>query len=263
MDVRKRIQEHYDEAGYYFYDEQIIGIFLQGSQNYGLETPESDVDTKCIITPCFQDIALNRKPKSGTHILDNGEHLDYKDVRLYFETFRKQNLNFLEILFTDYFIINPTYTTLWGDLLNKREEIAHMNPYYAVKAMSGVAYEKYRKLFIRTDINANRFDKYEYDPKQLFHLFRIEEFIEDYISGYPFKECMKPSDPKGLIEVKHGYYHWSEVGEIAAKAIEHVDQMANNFFEKTPNKENKETKAFLDKILYNIMEESVKKELSI
>lgn len=262
IDVQKRVQEHYEEAGLYFYDEQIVGVFLQGSQNYGLETPESDVDTKCIVTPSFYDIALNKKPKTGTHVLDNGEHLDYKDVRLYFETFRKQNLNFLEILFTDYKIINPDYQELWGILESHREEIAHLNPYYAVKAMTGVAYEKYRKLFIRTEVNAERFDKYEYDPKQLFHLFRIEEFIEDYIKGYPFKECMTSSDPGGLIEVKHGYYHWSHVEEYALQAMEHIDQMTDAFFAVTPKEENKKTKALLDKVLYGIMRKSIAREVA-
>ena len=107
--THERVKEHYEEALEKFQKNNIVGIFLQGSQNYGLEIPESDVDTKLIITPSFKDIALNHKPISTTHVRANQEHIDFKDIRLYMETFRKQNLNFLEILFTDFFSINPLY----------------------------------------------------------------------------------------------------------------------------------------------------------
>ena len=107
--VMDRLRDHYNEALEYFPEDRIVGIFLQGSQNYGLEIPGSDVDTKLIVTPTFEDIAMNRKAISTTHIRANDEHIDFKDIRLMFQTFRKQNLNFLEILFTDFKIVNPLY----------------------------------------------------------------------------------------------------------------------------------------------------------
>ena len=108
-ETMRRLYEHHEEAKQYFPEDRIVGVWLQGSQNYGLDLPTSDVDTKLIVVPTFKDIALNRKPVSTTHVRANDEHIDFKDIRLYIETFKKQNLNFLEILFTDYFIINPFY----------------------------------------------------------------------------------------------------------------------------------------------------------
>ena len=119
MEIKERLMEHYEEALQYFPEDQIVGIFLQGSQNYGLDTMNSDVDTKLIVVPSFKDICLNRKPVSTTHVRANNEHIDFKDVRLYMETFRKQNLNFLEILFTDYCWINPMYVEQWMRLVEK------------------------------------------------------------------------------------------------------------------------------------------------
>ena len=83
MTVIDRVREHYNEALTYFPEDRIVGIFLQGSQNYGLATPQSDVDTKLIVTPTFRDIAMNRKPVSTTHIRANEEHIDFKDIRLF------------------------------------------------------------------------------------------------------------------------------------------------------------------------------------
>lgn len=44
----------------------VLGVFLQGSQNYGLDYEGSDIDTKAIIIPSFDDFVLNRKPISTT-----------------------------------------------------------------------------------------------------------------------------------------------------------------------------------------------------
>ena len=116
--IMKCVQEHYDEALQYFPEEQIVGVFLQGSQNYELDYAGSDVDTKLIVVPSFKDICLNKKPVSTTHVRANDEHTDWKDIRLYMETFRKQNLNFLEILFTPYKIVNPQYAKFWQKVLD-------------------------------------------------------------------------------------------------------------------------------------------------
>lgn len=122
MTIFERVREHYDEALTHFTEDQVVGIFLQGSQNYGLDTPQSDVDTKLIVVPSFKDIAMNRKPVSTTHIRANDEHTDWKDIRLYIQTFRKQNLNFLEILYTDFAIVNPIYEKQWNRLILKQEK---------------------------------------------------------------------------------------------------------------------------------------------
>ena len=78
-----RLHEHYLESLQYFPEDQTVGCFLQGSQNYGLDHEESDVDTKLIVVPSFKDICLNRKPVSTTHVRANDEHTDWKDIRLY------------------------------------------------------------------------------------------------------------------------------------------------------------------------------------
>ena len=96
--IMKRVKEHYEEAQ--SLGHEVLVCALQGSQNYGLDYEGSDIDTKLIVAPTFEEIAFNKKPVSTTHVRENNEHIDFKDIRLYIETFRKQNLNFLEILFT-------------------------------------------------------------------------------------------------------------------------------------------------------------------
>ena len=72
----KRVKDHYEESLEYFKPNQIVLCALQGSQNYSLDLPTSDVDTKLIVLPSFKDIVLASKPISTTHIRANDEHTD-------------------------------------------------------------------------------------------------------------------------------------------------------------------------------------------
>ena len=76
--IMKQVERHYQEALTLFPADRIVGVFLQGSQNYGLDYEGSDIDTKCIVLPTLEDLIFNRKPVSTTHVLPNEEHLDLK-----------------------------------------------------------------------------------------------------------------------------------------------------------------------------------------
>lgn len=188
--IMERVREHYEEALTLFPENRIVGVFLQGSQNYGLDYEGSDIDTKCIVVPSWEDICFNRKAISTTHVRDNDEHIDLKDIRLMFQTFRKQNLNFIEILFTKYKVINPMYEEMWEDLIMFNEKIACYDPVGAVKTMKGIALEKYHAMEHRYPAKAEIIDAWGYDPKQLHHLIRIREYIHRYIEGEKYADCL-------------------------------------------------------------------------
>jgi hypothetical protein len=259
-----RVREHYEEAKQYFPEDRIVGIFLQGSQNYDLDLPASDVDTKLIVVPTFQDIALNKKPVSTTHVRANDEHIDFKDIRLYIETFRKQNLNFLEILFTDYFIVNPLYEAQWNRLVEAREAIAHMNPHRAVKSMKGVALEKYHAMEHRYPTKIDLIEKYGFDGKQVHHLIRVDDYLTRYINGEFYKDCLKPSAclVPHMLEYKRHEIPLEVAREEAAEVLAHVTQVADDFCQQVSEEENVEVRELLQDVSYNIMKIAALKELT-
>lgn len=253
---------HYQESLEHFDEKHIVGLFLQGSQNYGLAVPGSDVDTKLIITPTLRQIASASKPVSTTHIRENDEHIDFKDIRLYIETFRKQNLNFLEILFTDYYILNPLYQEQWNRLVAHREEIAHFNPWRAVKSMQGIAEEKFHALQHMYPSRAAIIEKYGYDPKQLHHLRRVENYLDRYIAGESYAECLNPKEfRQELIDIKLGKYSVDEAVRIANQSISHIRDTANKFYAVTPNIEDPEVNKLLNDVQYHIIKLSIEEEL--
>lgn len=259
--VMAKIQEHYNEALEFFPADQIVGIFCQGSTNYGLDTENSDVDTKLIVVPSFDDIIFNRKAVSTTHIRANDEHIDFKDIRLYMETFKKQNLNFLEILFTPYKIINPLYRDEWNRLIEARESIAHMNPYRAVQSMKGVALEKFHAMEHRYPSKIEIIDAHGYDSKQLHHLLRVEDYLERYIHGEKYEDCLRPSHPEDLLWEKTHFRPLEEARSIATTAKEHVEKMAADFYETHDKKEDSKVAALLNDVQSNIMRIALRKEL--
>ena len=259
--IMKGVAEHLDEAKEYFNPNRIVGIFLQGSQNYGLDYEGSDIDTKLIIVPTFEQIAFNKQPVSTTHIRNNEEHIDFKDIRLYMQTFRKQNLNFLEILFTDFKYINEEYAPYWNVLVENREKIARYNLYQAIKSMKGIALEKYHAMEHPYPSKVAVLAQYGYDPKQLHHLLRVEDYIRRYIDGEAYESCLRPTNPEYLMEVKRGKYDLEAAREVGRNAIARVEFMADNFTAKVENKGDPVVDELLDSVQYDIMKDAIRKEI--
>ena len=236
--IMEQLNRHYQEALTLFPEDRIVGVFLQGSQNYGLDYEGSDIDTKCIVLPTLEDLIFNRKPVSTTHVLPNEEHLDLKDVRLYFQTFRKQNLNFMEILFTKYKIVNPTYEPMWNRLIENNEQIARYNPVGAVKTMKGIAMEKYHAMEHRYPSKVDIIDKWGYDGKQLSHLIRVDEYLARYIAGEPYADCLITKKPELLIATKdmtNPKFTLEEARTIAGLHLGAVMHAADRFAEEHKN----------------------------
>ena len=262
--IMKRMHEHYQRGVELYGESRIVGLFLQGSQNYGLDYEGSDIDTKLILTPTLEDIIFNRKPVSTTHVMENEEHLDAKDIRLYIQTFRKQNLNFLEILFTEFKIVNPQYEKMWNVLVEHREEIARYNEYQAIKSMKGIAMEKYHAMKHPYPSKLALIEDHGYDGKQVHHLIRVEDYIDRYIRGHSYESCLKPSHGKipRMMEYKRQEIPL-DIAEIEAKAaIDHVIEMADAFAETVENVGKPEVDAILDGVQRDIMKFAIATELA-
>ena len=259
--ISNRIQSDYEflkNAGHH-----VLGVFLQGSQNYHLEYEGSDIDTKAIVLPGFNDFVLNKKPISTTHEFENKEHLDIKDIRLMFDCFKKQNINFLEILFTDYFLLNPLYEDLFKPLMDNAELIAHYNNYAGVNCIAGMVFEKRKALTHRYEGLADKIDKYGMDSKQLHHILRCREFLERFCSGVSYKSCLLPTNPEYLIEVKRNplLYTLDEAIALADEKVEETKQIKEKYMNENPVIINETARELLDTTLCEILKRRFQVEL--
>ena len=220
--IEKRIYDHLNDLILKYPLERIIGVFYQGSGNYGLDYEGSDVDTKCLIIPSIQDLH-NMRRESICHVRANDEHTDVKDVRLMFELFLKQNVNFLEILYTPFYWVNPLYEDLWNEVIELRDSIISSNLPGLLKSLKGIAGEKYHALEHRYPSRIEWLDRFGYDPKQLHHLIRIEEFMRRWLNGVSFKECLISKQPEALIEMKKGWASLAEARKFADDCMNNIE----------------------------------------
>ncbi len=262
--IMKRVQEHYNylqQKGY-----EIVFLALQGSQNYGLDVYDeeymSDVDTKAVILPSFEDFVYNRRPESETIVLDNNEHIDVKDVRPMFENYKKQNINFVETLFTKYMVINPKYKDLVDLLLKNREEVAYLNYNQALKCMSGMSMEKLKALKHPYPATKDKIDKFGYDPKQLNHILRINDFIKKYTERKSYAECLIPDNKEWLIEVKKGILPELEA-EILATEMDANTRYIKDCNMKANDEINQKAVDILDKVKYELLKRKFQEDLKI
>ena len=215
--------------------------------------------------PTFEDIAFNKKPISTTHVRQNNEHIDLKDVRLYIETFRKQNLNFLEILFTPYKIINPQYAEFWQKLIDAREAVAHYDIHKSIKSMKGIALEKYHAMEHKYPSKIEIIEKYGYDSKQLHHLMRVENYLMRYIAGESYEACLIPDEETAekLRKVKedNGYLSLEQARTLADLCIDSINTQYEAYLETVPKGHNEEVEALLKEVQYDIMKLAVTMEL--
>lgn len=241
---------------------KVFGVFLQGSQNYKLDYEGSDIDTKCIVLPTFEDIVLNKKPVSTTLVLEDNSHIDLKDIRLMWKCFLKQNINFLEILFTEYYYIDASYRNIWLRMQEMSEEIAHYDNYAAVNCICGMVLEKRAALCHPYPSLKDKIDKYGYDNKQLHHILRCEEFLLRYINGAPYADCLIPIHSKELVEIKSKYiYNVEEAKEIADKATSHATEVKDKYKLDNERVINENVEKRMSQVLVEALRESILEDI--
>lgn len=255
--ILKRLEEQKNEVLKRFPEREWLVIALYGSQNYRTQTESSDIDSKMIVFPTFEEIVFNKKMIS--HVVempDNKEQIDVKDLRLMIQNFKKQNINYLEILFTEYFIVNPKYQKFWIELKNLAEDIARINILSGHKAIKGMMMQKRTALCHRFPSLVEKIDKYGYDPKQLLHIIRLEKFLEDYLKGIPFAECLL-NFPKSVCDLlRSGDIPKEDAIRLADYSIEKINKI-----EYIETETNEETIKKIDKIIIESISEVLRKEL--
>lgn len=255
------VQQHEKDFKINYPHMEWVGLFLQGSQNYELDYEDSDIDTKMIVLPSFEDIIVANNPISQTHIRDNSEHIDVKDIRVILDTIRKQNINFVEILFTKYRVLNPKYEKDMKLLLKHREEIARYDVYGALNCMVGMSMQKYKAMEHPYPTIVHKIEKYGYDPKQLHHIVRMRDFIFRYTRGEDYASCLIPSDREYLIEVKKGLHSLDEARTLAERLVKETRDIKEEYMSKYENKILTEVEELMLEVKMNMLKQYFREQL--
>lgn len=192
--AKAKVVDHYVNAWKWTHSQRhpplVVATMLYGSQNYGLDTPESDVDTKTIVVPRLKGLVLDRRISTELRLED--QSLDIiKDVRDMFDNYLKGNINFLETLYTQYYHVNIDFVDELFELREHRDLIANSKPQSTLAMVKGMAHVKGKLMEEFHPSSAEKFAKYGYNPKELHYLVRLYYFAKCYLDTCDFGVALK------------------------------------------------------------------------
>lgn len=220
MDATKRAYAFLESKGY-----KVLAVNLYGSQNYDLDTPESDFDFKALVFPNFMDMVLGKPQVSKVLEFDGGQ-VDVKGAAKMFENYKKMNTNFMETLFTRWYVVNPDFAEDWEKVRALAPRLAYADPKRAMNAMVGMAMEKAHALTHPYEGKLQVLAEHGYDGKQLSHELRLNLMFDKYAARMPYEEVLMPSeeDRKRLVDLKL-WRPQLEVAEARRLAELYVDEL--------------------------------------
>lgn len=175
-------------------DREVVFLALYGSQNYGLDTPKSDVDAYCVTVPSRHELIFDcpsgenpaKSTPSSAYCYDTGK-VTVKDVRQMMDAYVKQSINFCETLFTPHIIINPRYATEVAELRAHAEKIASADLYQQLRTTEGMLQSQMVKAHAPTTPTIAD------SPTRMKHLARAMhcwQFIQRRSKGVTFADAL-------------------------------------------------------------------------
>ena len=262
--ITEHLKLHYDECGDHYGAKNIWVTMLYGSQNYHLDTPASDFDTKTMLLPSIREVVLGKKMVSTDLQISDGGLSNVKDYRAMFQNYLKGNINFLETLFTNWVEINPNYCDLFKDLRRERNLIANCRPRKLVHMAAGMANQKYVAFDKPFESKKKVLEEYGYDPKQLLHLHQLYIFIKNYNLNSDFGNCLVLSSEvhRVLMDYELMPYDYSKAIEIREDLMKEINKQVE-FADKALPEDNcyEEAVEFLDDLATRVFKRRFKEEV--
>lgn len=217
------LQRHYKFAQEELNDKyEIICVSCKGSQNYRLDTENSDFDSICLVAPTIYWLVREPAPISTTLMLPNGEQMKVKDLRTFCREFAK-SWNYWEVFTSDYAYWNPHYSDFVNAVRENLNSYATIAPYAVLRSLLGEATREYQNMKNYADPARKN--------KCAMKVLRFSYFAKDYFNGSKNVEDMvKVSDKvrKHLLEVKEGKVSYATEVEQALHSLEEYVALTND-----------------------------------
>lgn len=241
---------------------------LYGSQNYGLESAESDVDTKSMLLPSFEMVCLNSKRISTEVVMPDGSLDNCKDFREMFGNYLKGNINFVETLYTRHFDCTELYYPEFKELQEQRDLIANCQPQKLMHMACGMARQKYAAFSKEFEGKKEVLAKYGYDPKQLHHLVRLFYFMKTFRDTMDFEQALLCCHPqvdadtyRFVMSFKAAPYPLAQAEKMKEEYMKRIEALCDNASLMPEDQGYEEAKAYLDGLTVRLLRKHLRKEL--
>lgn len=103
---------------------QILGTFVVGLANYGFAETAEEIQTVTVYLPTFEELCIGGIEYDNT----DGFSEELYDIRKAYNAVLNHKDYSLELLYSDFYIINPKYKKIWQDnFIGQREQISKVN----------------------------------------------------------------------------------------------------------------------------------------
>lgn len=216
--------------------EYVVMSVLIGSQNYHLDSNESDVDVYSFIFPKYENFIKDTKLINFEHEFEDGSKIVAKDVRLIFNLLRKPSPNSIECFTSHYKVYNPLFEKVLGFYLDDDWTLyylTHANYTNMINAIAGCARGVHgRNMTI---------------GKQFSHILRLHDMLIRYLDR-KYKPCeYLELDPTNLHVALAAKFNLLPVTEQSCKNLsETLSVFAKNF---TPTVSEKAREVIANKLI--------------
>lgn len=251
-DIINAVNAHHYMVKDKFPDTDVVMTVLIGSNNYKLDTPESDIDTITFIMPPIKDIVSARDPISGEFEVEDGKCI-YKDIRLALNLLKKTSPNSVEYFVGKYKAFSARYKTILEKYLDddeKMNKMVHCNYNHMLYAIAGMAHQ-----LTKRNMPVG---------KRYSHALRLRSMVETFTTSLDHRYLLEllPRDYNEAYTAKRDdrdleYYHTG--CELIAQYLESVKET----FEMSEFKKNieKEGLALIDQFQTELVIRYLKEEL--
>lgn len=257
-EIKNRIKEHYDKVVETYGENNVFGVFLYGSQNYvdNMFFKDSDIDSNAVILPTIKNICLGTIPKTKVKVLDNKEHISIYDIRRFVETLKKPGVNNYEVLFTEYFYVNPKYKDFYNNMVKIREKLVRTNEKKLSMSIMGISRRIYSNITNNNkEQNKKDIKEFGYSRKRLSNILRLNKSLKKYLEGADFESVLKAESQDLIYNVrKTNYYNCSDALKLAKETVEETEKIARSV---EPALKNKESIDFLENSLVKLLSNRV------
>lgn len=137
------ILKDYYAKGMQKYD--VIAVALYGSQNYAMDTSNSDVDAYLITNIDFESKIAGLHDLEPKSIRCSHGIISVKPLDEYMALLLRHSPNAFEVLHTKYIIVNPKYKHIWDELANMKETLVNLDRYRLARVYVGMANSESQK----------------------------------------------------------------------------------------------------------------------
>lgn len=247
--IKDTLYKYYNEITNKYPDNEIVGIFLFGSQNYNLDTELSDIDAIAIICPSWNNVILTERPISTTLHMDEGD-IKVVDIRYALRDMTKPAIFSMEALFTKYKIINSKYKTLWEEVEKHKDLIANSDINNVINSTLGMANQIYKDFH-----SAYKNDEMVGARKKASRLVFVNYFLSCFLKGDNVEDCYRCDN-----ETRNRYLYVKY--DATANTLAHVAALMEEITSMTKTADKHEINSIASELLNEIKSKFVKLALT-